>query len=556
MPSITLKKSEFERLLGKKFPVEKLKDRISMMGTDLNSIEGDEIDVEIFPNRPDLLSLQGFVRAFASFTGIRPGLSAYKVKRSGEKVIIDSSCKNVRPYTACAIIRGIDFTDERIKDVIQIQEKLHVTYGRNRKKAAIGIYPCEKIKFPVTFRADVPGKIKFVPLEYDKELDGLQVLSKTSTGREFAHLLEGYKKFPYFIDSNDEILSMPPIINSHKTGKITLDTRDVFVECSGFDFNVLSKCLNIICAAFADMGGSVYSVDLVYDQSYGRSMEKISTPVLDPEIMDLDLEYINKLLGLKLSVKEAKKLLERMGFGFKNGKVLVPAYRADIMHQADLAEDIAIAYGYENFESQIPNVATIGSEDRFELFRSKIVDLLIGLGMIEVLTYNLTSSESQSQKMLFDAEPVKIRNSLSAEYNVLRSWVTPSIMEVLSNNKHNDYPQNIFGFGTVFTKDTKEETNIKEQERLAVALCSDDCDYTKIRQVLDYLLSSLGIDFTVKNAEHPSFIPGRVARVSVNGKGVAYIGEIHPEVLSNWDLQFPVAAFELNVTELFLQYLK
>ncbi len=145
MPSVTLNKKVFEKLVGKKLDIEKLKDRISYLGTDLEGIEGDEINVEIFPSRPDMLSEQGFARAFSSFIGEKTGLRKYEVKDSGEKVIIDKSVAKVRPYTACAIVRNLKFDDENIREIIQIQEKLHITFCRNRKKAAIGIYPSEKV---------------------------------------------------------------------------------------------------------------------------------------------------------------------------------------------------------------------------------------------------------------------------------------------------------------------------------------------------------------------------------------------------------------------------
>jgi len=213
MPTITLNKKEFEKLVGKKLPIEKLKDRISLLGTDLESIENDEINLEIFPNRPDLLSEQGFARAFSSFIGVKTGLRDYKVKKSQEQVIIDPSVKDIRPFTACAIIKNLKLDNEKIIQIIQIQEKLHITYGRNRKKTAIGIYPFEKIKTPIYYKAESPSKIKFKPLDYPKELTGKQILSKHKAGREFAHLLKDYKKYPIFIDSNNNILSMPPIIN-------------------------------------------------------------------------------------------------------------------------------------------------------------------------------------------------------------------------------------------------------------------------------------------------------------------------------------------------------
>src|SRR3989338_6225627 len=244
MPTVTLNKAVVEKLVGKELPLDQLKDRIGMLGTDLESIEGNEIIVEIFPKRPDLLSEQGFARAFSSFIGVKTGLRKYAIKESNQKVIIDSSVKGIRPYTACAIVKGLQFDEENLRQVIQIQEKLHVTYGRNRKKAAIGIYPMEKITFPITYKADLPQKIKFKPLEAHAEMTALEILEHHKAGKEYGHLLQGLAKYPIFVDAKGEILSMPPVINSDKTGRVTEETKDVFVECSGFDFEVLSTCLN------------------------------------------------------------------------------------------------------------------------------------------------------------------------------------------------------------------------------------------------------------------------------------------------------------------------
>ncbi|MBD3209403.1 phenylalanine--tRNA ligase subunit beta, partial [Candidatus Woesearchaeota archaeon] len=234
MPSITISKKALLADLARKPTTEQLKERISFMGTDLESIDKDDITVEVFPNRPDLLSQQGFSRAYKSFVG-EQGFLRYKAKKNPKnRVIIDRSVKDVRPYTACAIVRGMRFDDATIKDIIQVQEKLHVTYGRNRKRCAIGIYPMEHISLPITYCARRPEDIVFRPLEGKKEMDGRRILSQHPAGREYGHLLEGKELFPIFVDDKDEILSMPPIINSEKTGRITAKTKDVFVECSGF----------------------------------------------------------------------------------------------------------------------------------------------------------------------------------------------------------------------------------------------------------------------------------------------------------------------------------
>lgn len=545
MPSITLNKKVLEKSIGKKLSLDQLKDRISMLGTDLNSIEGNEIHVEIFPNRPDMLSEQGFSRALSSFIGDKTGLINYKVSKSNYKLVVDSSVNKVRPYTVCAVVKGLKFDDEKIKEIINIQEKLHITFCRNRKKAAIGVYPLEKINFPITYKAEDPKKIKFQPLEYPKEITGLQILSQHPTGKEYAHLLEGHSKFPIFEDKNKKVLSMPPIINSHDVGKITESTKDVFIECSGFDLKTLNTCLNIVVTAMADMGGEIFEVEIDYNKN------KITTPNLTPIEMDIDIVYVNKILGLDLKEKDLKINLEKMGFGYSKGKVKVPAYRADILHQIDFIEDIAIAYGYENFDEEIPNVATIGEEDSFEIFRKRIVKIMIGYGLLQCHNYNLTSLDDVNKRMNLDLDVVRISNALNEEFNVLRNWLTPGLLKILSENKHYELPHNLFLTGTCFKKDNKEETGIHEFNRLSVVLCDSDADYTKIKQILEGLFQALNIESIYKSTEHLSFIPGRVARVSIQDKDVAYIGEIHPSVLNNWQLEVPVASFELNLTELF-----
>jgi len=545
MPTINIDRNAFERLVGKKLPTEKLKDRISYLGTDLEDVNEKDILVEIFPNRPDMLSVQGLARAFSSFIGHKTGLRYYKVHRSNEKMIIEKSVANVRPYTACAIVKDMNFDNEKIKEVIDIQEKLHITYGRNRKKVAIGIYPFEKIKTPIRFIAKKPEEIIFQPLEFPKKINALQILKQHPAGHDYGHLLEGKEKFPVFIDANNEVLSVPPIINSHKVGKISEKTRDIFIECSGFDFDIMKKCLNIIVCALAEMGGKIHSMELTYGN------RKYITPDLSPESIKVDIPYINRLLGLSLKDNEIKKLLERMGYGYKNKKAFVPAYRADIIHQADLAEDISIAYGFENFKASIPRVATVAAENKFEIFKNKISNILVGLDLVEASTYDLTNKEFQCKRMDIDLQLIELANSISSDYNVLRSWVIPSLMEILSNNKHHEYPQKIFTIGTIFKKNDKFETNIEENQRLAAAIASEKTDYTAIRQVLDYLFRCMGLKYEIIEAEHNSFIDGRVGRVLINGKKIAYIGEINPRIITNWQLEIPVTTFELNLTELY-----
>jgi len=542
MPTITLNKKTVEKLIGKELTKEEIEDRIPMFGTPFEGQEGEAIHIEVFPNRPDMLSEQGFARAFASFLGLKTGLREYTAKKSDYVLNVDKSVSDIRPFTACAVVKGLKFDTEKIREIVQIQEKLHITFCRKRKKAAIGIYPMEKIRFPISYFADDPDKIKFQPLEMNKELTGLQILNQHPAGKDYAHLLEGKTKFPVFKDANNQVLSMPPIINSHATGKVSENTTDVLVECTGHDENTLKVLLNILVTAMTDMGGEVYSVQINYPD------KKLNTPELDTWEMALDLKYVNKLLGLELRESDVKTLLAKMGFGWNKGKAVIPCYRADILHPVDLIEDIAIAYGYENLTPEIPKVATIGQEDKFEIFKNKIRDILIGLNLLECATFNITDNDAQTTKMNTELELVELANALTVDFNVLRRWVLPSLFQVLELNRNQEYPQNIFGLGEVFSI---KENKINEQVRVSVIICDKQADYTKIRQVLDYLFRMLNLKYTALDTEHGSFIPGRVARISTNKVNVAYIGEVHPQVLNNWDLEMPVAAFELNLTELF-----
>ena len=533
MPTITLNKKVLESLIGKKLSLDELKDRISYLGTDLESINENEIIVEIFPNRPDMLSEQGFARALSSFINVKTGLKKYKVNKSSYRVKIDSSVKKIRPYTACAVVKNLKFNDEKIREIIQIQEKLHITYGRNRKKAAIGIYPFEKITMPIFYKALPKEEIKFRPLESDKEMTAIQILIQHPAGIEYRHLLEGLDKYPVFIDANNKILSMPPIINSHDTGKITEQTKDVFIECSGFDFETLKILLNIIVTTLADMGGDIYSMELYYDN------KKETTPDLSPRKMKLSIKYVNQLLGLDLEEDALKKLLGKMGFNYRNKTVFIPAYRADILHSIDIVEDIAISYGYENFNPEIPKVATISKENKFEPFKRKIQEILIGLGLLETSSFMLLNKELL-EKCMFNGKYTELKNPISKEFNVIRPSLIPSLLQILSENQHNEYPQKLFEINTVI--DNNEEKN-----HLSIVISHEKVNYTALKQILDALFSSLKLDYLIEPEKISGFIEGRCGNILIGDKNIGHIGEIHPEVLVNLNIGNPVSILEFNL---------
>ena len=554
MTILTLNKKQLESKLGKITP--ELQDKISMFGTPIEEVTDTEVSVEVFPNRPDILSFQGFTRALSTFLK-KPGIKKYEVNKPGKnyKVIIDKSVKKVRPFTACAIVKNLKLKDEKIKEIIDIQEKLHSSYGRNRKKLAIGIYPLEVIKLPIKYLALPPEEIKFLPLESKKPMTGRQILSQHPTGREYGNLLKDAEVFPIFQDANNEILSMPPIINSEKTGKITEDTKDVFIECSGFHPEYLKKTLNMIVTTFADMGGEIYAMEI---KDLGTEL----SPDLEPEEMNFEINNINKTLGLELSEKEIKNLLAKMGIGYLKGSgtqetvdvlstALIPAYRTDILHEVDLAEEVAIAYGYDNFIPEIPQISTIGQEDKTAILKRKISEILIGLNLLEISTYHLSTKEKQFKKLNikeFKPMMIEVKDS-KTENNVLRKSLLAQSINVLSNNSDAQYPQKIFELGKVFEHDEKKEseTGIKETERLCISLCYEKANFTEIKQILDYLIRMLDVKYEIKETEDPCFIDGRAGKIIINDKEVGIIGEIKPVILKNNKIRMPVASMEIDL---------
>ncbi|MFH1787576.1 MAG: phenylalanine--tRNA ligase subunit beta [archaeon] len=544
MANIKIPRKQFEKEIGKLD--EKMQEKIAMFGTPLESFDDNEMELEIFPNRPDMLSYQGFKRAFLGFLGKKIGLKKYKINppEKDYKIIIDSSVKNIRPYTVCSIVKGLKFDDNKIKEIIEIQEKLHLTLGRKRKKFGIGIYPLDKIKLPITYKALEPDKIKFVPLEMDREMSGLQILQRHPAGKEYAHLLAGKEKFSIFIDADKNILSMPPIINSQLTGKIDETTTDVFIECSGFDFEILSKCLNIIITILADMGGKVYQMDL------GYSKKKI-TPNLDVDKMKISLENTNKILGLDLNEKQIKQLIEKMGYDYSRGEVEIPSWRTDVLHEVDLIEDVAIAYGYENFIPEIPEISTIGEENSRETVKKKFCDILTGLNMLEISNYHLTNKKDQIKKMDVPKKQefdfVELEGS-KTDYNILRKDLTHYLLKIFSENTDSEYPQKIFEIGKVFSEAEKE---IVEDDNLCAGFAPGN--FTDLKQVVNYFFKMIDkkIEFKEPNESPNHFIDGRVAEIIFNNKSIGFVGEIHPKILRNWKIKMPVSLFEIKLEDLF-----
>jgi phenylalanyl-tRNA synthetase beta chain len=546
MPTIEVSHKDLCNLIGKKLSVEDLKDIVLYAKGEVDEINGDLLKIdEKDSNRPDLWSAEGIAREIKG--RINPkGCPKYNVKPSNVVVNVDKKNKTVRPYTVCAVVKNLKIDIDVLSQIIQLQEKIHTTFGSNRKEIAMGIYDYDKIKSPIRFTTFKPEGIKFAPLDFEEEMTLKEILEKHPKGKEFVHLLTDYKEYPIFIDANNEVLSMPPIINSNYSGKITEKTKNAFIECSGFNFKFLIPALNVVVAALVDRGAQIESVKVVYPD------QTIITPDMTPKKTSIDVDYVNKVSGLNLSGKEICKLLQQANYDaeLKGKKIELsyPAYRQDIMHSRDIVEDVIISYGYNKIEPVVPKLKTGSGIAEKEIFSNKVSGIMTEIGFQEILSYTLTNKDNIFNKMnLKENEVVEIENPVSLNWNVFRNWLLPSLMEFYSNNQHVRYPQNIFEVGDAVLIDEKQETKTRDVRKLAVGIADSKVGYSDITGVLDALMNKLKVKYKLQKTKHDSFIEGRVAEIIVKGKPVGIIGEVHPAVLKNWKVEMPVTGFEIEL---------
>jgi len=545
MPTFTYDKKDLLNLIGKKLKDKELEKIINSLKPEVERITKDEITIEHTPDRPDLFGIEGLARAIKYYLKIYKKIKSYKTLSPKLKVKVEKV--NVRPFVGCAVVRNVKLNDSFIRSLMHIQDALTDTIGRKRKKVAIGIHDLDKIFPPITYTSFSP-KEKMIPLGRNKEMSLEEILEKEEKGKEYGYIIKDAKKWPVFIDKRG-IFSFPPIINSERT-RVTKNTKNLFIDITGLDERSVNQCLNILLTNFAERNCKIEKVILKYPN------RKVVLPNLKNEKMKVEIKLIKDLIGINLSNKEIIDNLKKMGLEGKiKGKdviVEIPPYRVDILHEVDLVEDVAIGYGLENLEPEIPNLQTIGKIHPLEKFLSKIRILMVGLGMEEIIRPILSSKEKQFKKMCLDEEDyIEIENPVSKEYSIPRVWLLPGVLELLSVNQNVDYPQKLFEIGYAIVPNEEMETKSEDIPKVAGVIADSKINYEDVVAIVDSLISSLKLSYKLKKIKHPSFIEGRVAGIFLKGKEIGVVGEIHPKILKNWNIDMPVAAFEINLKYLF-----
>ena len=551
MPVTTIKKKRLLKLLGKDMVDEELIELLSNIKIEAEVLDEENLQIEVTPDRLDLLISEGIARELKGILGLEKGFPKYRTKKTCFKLIVNGEIKFIRPYIAVAAIYGYHVDKYALEELLQFQEKLNISMGRDRRKIAIGFYDLDKLNSNIIlYRAEEPKKIKYTPLGYDRELTADEILELTDKGRKYAHLVRCFSKYPHLVTDKGQTLSMPPILNSEDT-KVEEGTRNLFIDITGTDKYTVEKTLDLITTTLAENAECIGLVSIV------NGNEVYYTPKLEPIITEVSLEYIRNNLGVRdLTREDIISLLESLRHKVEivNDqmlKVISPPYRYDILHPIDIVEDVAIAIGYDNLKPEVPRTFTIGKELKKTKYLRKLREIMIGLGFQEILTFTLSSSSILEEMLeLGKSKHVEILNPISPLYDTIRTSIIPNIVMFLKANQHEDHPVKVFEVGdTVVVVKGEPQTRTK----LAAGILSYKVGFEDIQAVLYSLADNLGLNVKLEEVKLAPklFIEGRTAKIIVEGEERGIIGELNPQfLLEKMGIEYPIALFELDLTDL------
>ncbi|HSR67790.1 MAG TPA: phenylalanine--tRNA ligase subunit beta [Acidobacteriota bacterium] len=596
MPIVNIDLEWLNRLLGKSFPPQKVSESLEQIGCDVEEVveiarsrcpncaslvenpvgqedvkacnfcgfEGEVpfqlagtskvIRLDLLAARPDLFDVGGLARALQGTLEISSGLPDYPLRDSGLTLRVDPSTAEVRPYIQCAVMTLPEVDETSLVAIMKLQENLHWGVGRDRKLASIGVYDLDTLQGDITYTTLDPDQDSFVPLGTPgRSMTGRQILQEHPKGVGYAHLLSHLDRYPVLRDETGQVLSMPPIINSEET-RLKVGTKRVFIDVTGISRSAAVKALDTLVCSLAELGGEIESVKVIEDGKERNS------PDLTPGRREVEMEEARRWLGLPLDADSLIASMRRMRFDIEpvdqdKQRFLVsyPAYRTDIRHMVDLLEDIAIGYGYLNIEPRLVRSMTVGEPRPEELIGERARQVMIGLGYSEIMSLPLTTADSHYDKL---RQPVperfaRVSNPKLKAYDVLRSHLLSGLMEALYENRRRPMPLRLFEIDNVVGLDEEGLTRTSEERRLALVEIGRDAGYAAVRTVVDALLRELGLEGRYQALEHPTFVTGRVASFTTEEGIEGLLGEVHPEILNRFNLEYPVGLAEVTLHRMF-----
>lgn len=557
MPVINFKYEELFKQLGQDMPKDELIDILPMISSDVESYDDEEVKVEFFPNRPDYYSLEGIVRALKGYLEIEKGIPEYKVIKTDTTITVDEKLENIRPYVATCLIKNVEINENQLVNIMEFQEHLHWVIGRDRKKVAIGIHDLDKVEGPFYYKAGIPDEDKFIPLESTQLQTLNEILENHDKGEKYSKLLEEYEYYPLIVDANDNIMSMPPIINSDLT-KLTTDTKNLFIDVTGTDITAVTNALNIIASNLSENGATIETMTVKYPYH-----DDVEYPDFEEKIIDVHVDTASEFIGIELNTDKIIETLEKTRFKAEyiddnTVKVTVPRYRIDILHEVDIIENIALGYGFNDLPAELPTFSTIANPDPKRQFDQILEQVMIGLGFTEIKSLMLTSEDQHYTKLRKEIEEdrITVAQPITQDRTMIRKSLINSLLEFLEDNKHEELPQKIFEIGDVGYIDQTQETQMRTAKKLAAAMISSTANYTDIKAIVESFTNNMGCDIELKDTDNSIFIPGRCAEFKAIPQDeklpftfTGYYGEVNPQVITNFDLEYPVVVFEVEFKE-------
>lgn len=591
MPVVTLDKADLYQRLGKQYSKDEFDQLCFEFGIELEEDSEDEppvivdgvserptIKIDIPANRYDLLCLEGIALALNIFLG-REQTPNYRIVEppNGEKHVltIHPETQQVRPYAAAAVLRGVKFDRRRYDSFIALQDKLHANLCRARSLVAIGTHDLSTIKGPFTYEAPRPEDIKFIPLNQTQEMTGNELMQFYSEHRilnKFLPLIRDSPVYPVIYDANHTVCSLPPIINSDHS-KITLNTQDVFIECTATDQTKLEIVLNIVVAMFSQYASEPFTVEAVEVRSEHNGCSRIS-PTIAARKHRAEISYINSCTGLQQTPETIVQQLSRMSMtaahlGGDLVEVSVPCTRADILHQCDIMEDVAIAYGYNNLTKTFPDKsATVGQPFPINKLSDIVRKEAAMAGFTECMPLILCSREENFAwlRKSDDSLAVTLANPKTVEYQIARTSLLPGCLKTIRENRKHALPIKVFEVSDVVFKNMKVERRANNQRNFCAIIASTSANFEIIHGLLDRVMKMLSVKLVAKSSGLPgywieegddeTFFPGRSAHVMLRaadkseGERIGVFGALHPEVMQKYELPLAASALELNVEKM------
>lgn len=574
MPTISVPQSLLAELManhGYDHDIADLEQRLPLMGTDIDACTATQLDIEIFPDRPDLLSGETLAFAMRPFLHGAPSSPDFPSTPSGLTFTVDQALVDVRPVMLAAVVRGVTLpsnAEDReafIKALMDHQEKLHFALGRGRKRASIGVHDLANLNPPFHARA-VPRSTSFVPLGETEAMTIDDILEHHPKGQDYAHLLDGMDLVPLIEDSHGDVLSFPPIINGAHT-TVTHTTEDFFIDVTGWDPRACEAALMLVCLQLQERGGSVESVDITTCEG-----SKLSMPRAEAMRHRIPEGLVEHLLGRALDDAELERALTRMG-GRLAGRepvgddaperrmsmaqaalgeswllVDMPRWRFDMLHPVDVVEDIAIGHGYEDLGADWPKAQLTAVARPDHHLRRRLRETLQGMGFLQIQSLTLSNMEDQFERMRWTPQHAvtQLTNPITVDHTVLRQHLLPGLVRLLAANKHHDLPQRVYELGTVVR-------NHRNCNRLAMLSAERSGGFSAVRGRIQAFCRDMGItEWSVEpmaEGDGP-WLAGRGAKLIVSGTWVGCFGELDPHVSAEFDLNVPLNGAELDVDAL------